>query len=707
MDLASIRDELSRRECNAIGPERMVQDRLLRARLRCDPQYVNLVPWFETDEASGTAASAMLPMPSEQTTRDAGKQVQFEDASSDDEVAVHTVVQAEVHAQNDLPSQPPTLAVTKPNHGRVASNAISPISAARVENNLMDPVRQPHLVIDKEVMKMLRTNDYQYIVAERVREQRTELPPTRLATDTRNKEMIKSVPSKFDSPQNFSPNRVKPSRSWYPSMPTEEELNRIEQAGSPVESQAEGDHNDEPTVWHTPHLEPPTENQPLADKRCRNDIDSLYNAEYENFRAGNNVSAGKPKVVPTPKPRSREYNTPRAPNDAAVSFAAKPTFTAGPNRVPLASSRNNHYNANRLLDYSSDEGETRCRARRPEVIKNWGPKVLGEDKQEDAEDFLDQLNKCVSGSGIDGADLLSALPCILTKRASRWFSTAARKITSWSHFEDLFRNQFIGEYDYWDLMFDLQKRTQAKGERISSYLSCFEYIVSRFFKPPPEDELLTIAYRNLLPEYRHAMADKIIESFEQLETKRKKEIDMRYAPPAPVERMRVPGGAYNPSARLKLAALESSDDSESSEGEAEVAALRARQQKYSRRDKPRSASSEKHVTNTRVNTVEQNLDVAKTATQANIQPSVPVLSAAEASQSPYPLPVCYDSCSHAAAINNPYRQYYGPVVAPNTPALPIPANIAAQDSSPFVSACFTCRAVGHRASACPEVVCHY
>ncbi|KAL7289066.1 hypothetical protein TKK_0017019 [Trichogramma kaykai] len=261
-------------------------------------------------------------------------------------------------------------------------------------------------------------------------------------------------------------------------------------------------------------------------------------------------------------------------------------------------------------------------------------------------------------------------------------------------------------------MFDLQKRTQAQGERISSYLSCFEYIVSRFSKPPPEDELFTIAYRNLLPEYRHAMADKIIESFEQLDRyhrlwERKKEIDMWYAPPAPAERMRVPGGAYNLSARLKLAALESSDGSESSEGEAEVAALRARQQKYSRRDKPRSASSEKQVTNTRVNTVKQNPDFAKTATQANIQPSAPVLSAIEASQSLYPLPVCYDSCGHATMINNPYRQYYQPAVAPNAPALPVTANIAAQDSSPFVGACFTCRAVGHRASACPEVVCHY
>ncbi|CAB0041198.1 unnamed protein product [Trichogramma brassicae] len=64
-----------------------------------------------------------------------------------------------------------------------------------------------------------------------------------------------------------------------------------------------------------------------------------------------------------------------------------------------------------------------------------------------------------------------------------------------------------------------------------------------------------------------------------------------------------------------MAAIESSDDSESSDDEAEVAALRTRQQKYSRRDKPQSAPSDKQLINTRVNTAEHNSEVAKTTTQ--------------------------------------------------------------------------------------------
>ncbi|CAB0034014.1 unnamed protein product [Trichogramma brassicae] len=184
------------------------------------------------------------------------------------------------------------------------------------------------------------------------------------------------------------------------------------------------------------------------------------------------------------------------------------------------------------------------------LLKSWGLKFSGEDKQEDAEDFLDQLNKCVDGAGLAVADILSALPCIFSKRAARWHGTVADRVNSWSEFEAEFRNQFIGEYDYWDLMTDLQGRTQGRGERITPFLSCFRYIVSRFSEPPSERELLTIAYRNLLPEYRHAMADKSINNFEQLEKlgrswERKKDIDNRYAPPVPAENMRVPGGAHN------------------------------------------------------------------------------------------------------------------------------------------------------------------
>ena len=57
------------------------------------------------------------------------------------------------------------------------------------------------------------------------------------------------------------------------------------------------------------------------------------------------------------------------------------------------------------------------------------------------------------------------------------------------------------------------------------------------------------AYRNILPEYRKAMSDKLVETLEDLERygrrwDRQKELDSCYAPPPPAEKMRVSGAAF-------------------------------------------------------------------------------------------------------------------------------------------------------------------
>ena len=56
-------------------------------------------------------------------------------------------------------------------------------------------------------------------------------------------------------------------------------------------------------------------------------------------------------------------------------------------------------------------------------------------------------------------------------------------------------------------------------------------------------------YRNILPEYRKAMSDKLVETLEDLERyghcwERQTELDSRYASSPPAEKMRVPGAAF-------------------------------------------------------------------------------------------------------------------------------------------------------------------
>ena len=151
------------------------------------------------------------------------------------------------------------------------------------------------------------------------------------------------------------------------------------------------------------------------------------------------------------------------------------------------------------------------------LLKSWGIRFRGEEK-DDPEEFLEQLQDCRGGAVLQDRDFLSALPCALTKRAARWYRTVKRDVLTWSEFRKAFRHQFVAEYDRKDLLDDLRRRTQAKGEKIATFLSNFNYIVSQFKRPPYERHLVETAYRNLLPEYRKAMSDKLVESLEDLET---------------------------------------------------------------------------------------------------------------------------------------------------------------------------------------------
>ena len=85
-------------------------------------------------------------------------------------------------------------------------------------------------------------------------------------------------------------------------------------------------------------------------------------------------------------------------------------------------------------------------------------------------------------------------------------------------------------------MDELHKRMQDKGEKITTYLANFRFIVSRFTRPRRERELVDIVWINLLPEYRRALADKLVDSLWDIEEhghrwERQKDLDHRYVPP--------------------------------------------------------------------------------------------------------------------------------------------------------------------------------
>ena len=97
---------------------------------------------------------------------------------------------------------------------------------------------------------------------------------------------------------------------------------------------------------------------------------------------------------------------------------------------------------------------------------------------------------------------------------------------------------YIKKYDHYDLLEDLMKRTQARGETIINYLTVIKYLISRFKEPPTDDEITRIVYRNLLPNFRRSMRREHIRTREDISLMFDKEndTDKRYAPPPTAEK---------------------------------------------------------------------------------------------------------------------------------------------------------------------------
>ena len=79
---------------------------------------------------------------------------------------------------------------------------------------------------------------------------------------------------------------------------------------------------------------------------------------------------------------------------------------------------------------------------------------------------------------------------MLGDRAFIWVKTVKPHIKTWEDFKKRFREQSVTESDRADLLNDLHKRTQAKGERIAPYINSLRYIVTHFKVPLSERELM-------------------------------------------------------------------------------------------------------------------------------------------------------------------------------------------------------------------------
>lgn len=442
------------------------------------------------------------------------------------------------------------------------------------------------------------------------------------------------------------------------------------------------------------------------------------------------VPQRRPQRHSLPRDEKREVISPREPRTRQV-----PVYEVEDSEGSRQSGRSRA--SEPVMTTNRRDYDRRATAQKVQAVKmlrTWGLK-FGGNNQEDPEEFLEKLEDCRITAGVNNHDMINALPCVLEGRVSRWFRTARKEITSWSEFKRMYRNQFVREYDREDLLDDLRKRTQGKGEKISVFLSSFKYIISRFSRPPSEEYQVDMAFRNLLPAYRKAISDRVIITLDDLERygrewERQLDLDTKYKVPLSPDNMLVKAAAYIPTSgdKQKVAAVKedlratvkaspvetekvptvsskkgkkglrtkpvTSDDCGEFESVNGVMALK----NGNPPTRPSPAVNQGQQQESQLNRVptgnsRQNYSApggcATTANWTGQQNNVAV------SAQSWPVPVRLPSTNAQSGWNLPRGQ---PTAVPSAPAR--------GQMGEFAGVCYVCNAVGHRASACPEVVCY-
>ncbi|CAB0029497.1 unnamed protein product [Trichogramma brassicae] len=144
----------------------------------------------------------------------------------------------------------------------------------------------------------------------------------------------------------------------------------------------------------------------------------------------------------------------------------------------------------------------------------------GDDKTRNklgAETFLARLERYRTKGAIPQEDMLFAVDALLVGEAQVWYESVEHKLHSWQDFERRFRRSFANQATPEELLTELRRRTQGKGEDINTYLTNFRYLCSRFREPLPYENQVAIAFRGIRPEYRNFIAHREISSFKELE----------------------------------------------------------------------------------------------------------------------------------------------------------------------------------------------
>ncbi|CAB0043361.1 unnamed protein product [Trichogramma brassicae] len=212
---------------------------------------------------------------------------------------------------------------------------------------------------------------------------------------------------------------------------------------------------------------------------------------------------------------------------------------------------------------------------------------------------------------------------------------------------------------------------------------------------PRVEEVVEIAYNNLLPEYRRAISDRLVDTLDRLESyglawERQRAINSRYVPPPTADKMTVKGAAFKPptSARVKVAAATTvSDDDVDVVAEVKSDATQKKQAKKGKNNKPKGKAP-----------------AAKNAQSAPLDEEL--LARWQAMKSTLTAEAESEQTTHQAAAMQTTYASAARAGASTSNAPPRATQQVAGAQPSFAGACFKCQLPGHRANECPSVKCY-
>ncbi|CAB0036436.1 unnamed protein product [Trichogramma brassicae] len=123
------------------------------------------------------------------------------------------------------------------------------------------------------------------------------------------------------------------------------------------------------------------------------------------------------------------------------------------------------------------------------MLRDTGLTFSGAKDKLGAETFLARLERYRTKGAIPQedttGDMLFAVDALLVGEAQVWYESVEHKLHSWQDFERRFRRSFANQATPEELLTELRRRTQGKGEDINTYLTNFRYLCSRFREPLP------------------------------------------------------------------------------------------------------------------------------------------------------------------------------------------------------------------------------